>query len=108
MEIPQAHPNVPDVEEEDEKEHPIPKENNPTFKEPKTEEFVSHHLMDTLLGKIPDTMDPNSTKRNNTSDHLDLDKENPRHVEDTSLTLVTSLPTQGEWRKFEKKNVRKV
>jgi len=41
-------------------------------------------------------------------DHADSNKDNPRPVEDTSLALVSSLPTQGEWRKVEKKKGRKV
>ncbi|MCY6524807.1 hypothetical protein, partial [Actinobacillus pleuropneumoniae] len=73
-----------------------------------TEEFVSHDLMDSLLEKIPDTMDTSGAKRHHTLDHSDSDKENPHPMEDTSLVLFWSLPTQGEWRKVEKKKGRKV
>lgn len=94
--------DVPVEEEDKEKEHPIPKENNQTHKEPDPEEFVTHDLMDSLPGKIPGTMDISGAKRHHTSDHSNSDKDNPRPLEDTSLTQFSSLPTQGEWRKEKK------
>jgi len=98
--------DVPVEKEDTEKEHPIPQENNQIHKELETVEFVPHDLMDSLSEKIPDTMDTSGAKRLHSSDHSDSDKDNP-HPEDTSLVLFSSLPTQGEWRKLEKKKWRK-
>lgn len=99
--------DVPVEEEDTEKEHSIPKANNQTHKEPETKEFVSQDLMDSLPKKILDTTDTSGAKRLHFPDHSDSDKDNPRPVEDTSLVLFSSSPTQGELRKVEKKKGKK-
>jgi len=52
--------------------------------------------MDSQLEKIPKTMDTSGSKRLHTLDNFDSDKENPQPVANTSLALVSSMPTQGE------------
>lgn len=63
--------------------------------------------MDSQLEKVLETMDTNGTKRLHTSDNSNSDKDNAWHVANISLALVSLMPTQGEWRKVEKKKGRK-
>lgn len=75
--------------------------------EPKAEDLNPQDLIDSQLVKILETMDINGTKRHHISHTLDFDKDNPQPVADTSLALVSTLPTQGEWCKVQKKKGQK-
>jgi len=99
-------PPVSDEEEEVDVEHPIPNEDNQMNKEPEIQELNPQFPMDSQPAKILDTMDTNGSKRH-TSDNSDSDKDNPQPMAKTSLALVSSMPTQGEWRKVGKKKGRK-
>lgn len=88
-------------------EHVIPNENNQMNKEPEAEDINPQEPMDSLLVKIPKTMDISESKRQHISDTSDSNEDNPQPMADTSPALVSSLPTQEEWRKVEMKKGRK-
>lgn len=84
-------------------EDPIPNENNQTDKEPEVLEITPQDPMELQPTKMPDAMDSSGTKRLHTSDNFDFDKDNPRLDGDNPLALVSTMLSQGEWRKVEKK-----
>lgn len=88
-------PPLSDEEEEEDVEHVIPNENNQMNKEPEAEDINPQESMDSLPVKIPKTMDISESKRQHISDTSDSNKNNPQPMADTSLALVSSLPTQG-------------
>lgn len=53
------------------------------------------------------TPESRGNKRQDISDTLDLDKDNGALTEDNQLALISTMPTQGAWRKVEKKKGRK-
>lgn len=58
---------------------------------------------------VKTSMDPGlgSLKRHHHSDNSDSDKEPGIQNTETQLVIVSTEPTQGEWRKVEKKKGRK-
>lgn len=76
-------------------------------KEPKVQVENPQNSMDSQPEKIPHTMDTSGSKRLHTSHNFDYDKDNPQPEANTSLSLVSSMLTQGEWGKVEKKKRRK-
>jgi len=89
-------PNLDDGPIKEEVTKTIPKANNP-HKAPETKEFVAQELMDFLREKIPNTTDTSEAERHHSLDHSDSNKDNPRHVEDTSLVLFSSSSTRAKW-----------
>lgn len=63
--------------------------------------------MESKPKKMPDTMENSGTKRLHTLDTFDSDKENPRPGTENPLQFVSTMLSQGEWCKVEKKKGRK-
>lgn len=82
-------------------------EDNHTNKESETQELHPQSSMDSQPVNIPDAMDTSGSKWLPTSNNSYSDKENPLPEDDTSLTFVSLMQTQGEWCKVEKKKGRK-
>lgn len=57
--------------------------------------------------KKPNSMETSGTKMQHSLDTFDSDKENPQSGDGNPLQLVPMVPSQGEWRKVEKKKGRK-
>ena len=55
----------------------------------------------------PGALDNGGNKILHTSYTSDLDKDNGALTEENQLALILAMPTQGAWRKVEKKKGRK-
>lgn len=71
--------------------------NNQVRKSPEPEKLAAQAMMASLPKKNPVLEDTSGAKRHHSPKHSDTDKDTPCIVEDTSLVLFSSSPTQGEW-----------
>lgn len=81
--------------------------NNQVHMSPESENLAAQGMLASLLKKNPVPEDSSGAKRHHSLEHSDSDKDAPCIVENSSLVLISSSPTQGEWRKVEKKKGRK-
>lgn len=89
-----------DEEEEYEEEEPVPNETE-------TQKTPTQEPMESQSGKNSNPMEISGTKRQHSLDTSDSDKKNPRPDDENPLQIVPIIPSQGEWRKVEKKKGRK-
>eukprot|EP00253_Pinus_taeda_P007922 PITA_07922 len=107
-------PPPPDSDDEESKaeEDDTHTENAEVSKEKETKEEATPANKDTKIHqnqaeKTSEEQNMGGIKRHHHSDTLDSDKETGSQKAETQLVIASIEPTQGEWRKVEKKKGRK-
>ena len=104
----------PDSEEDEseEEEELVPPESKQPTQEPEVQTEDKTALMDPLRqskqsDRNGEDMSSGGIKRHHTSETSDSDKDTGTHIAENQIVLATCVPSQGEWRKVEKKKGRK-